>query len=339
MPILAAYFDVSDISLLIENEKKDFELVNFPYTYSFEAFSNQCHKAAFYKAALEAVLRERKEKLSSFEVLAVGFLEAPVLPTKTILTTNLLNVLQISDNIYPIIVNNFSILTRDSVLSYEPSSKKIIGVDTSEKDEFANTSIYPQIIPTDMSITSALDRNIPDKLSSVDLGYESGATLAFGGSRFSRPVVNEYLDYILMVDLVKKPGTYNLYADRKNSAVLFSLLRMYQKGLGLDIKASAEPVGTLINSPGDTECLLVSEVGTTQFFGVKKDTLFIMPLDSNVKAKVKVKSKSLGSFETFVQGGKVGLIIDTRENKSPISDNVEVFNDCVRQLSLCLPRF
>jgi len=338
MPVLTAYFDVSDVSFLLDKGTGEYEFSHFPYAYSVEAFSNQCTQEDFNKAVIEAVLKEKKIKLSSCDILVGGFLEAPKVGLETKLSVNLLSILHTTDPFYPFIVNNFSVVTKDAVLSFENCPKKSPGFEENEYDEIGNLSIYPQISPIDIPSVSDMDRNIIEKAKNVNFGYLPQMPIVFAGSRFSRPKSIDYLDYILALDLVRNQGIYNLYLDRKNAVVLTTMLKMYKKDIEANPLQYTEPLGTLVNSPGDTECLVSSEVGTGQFFDVKKDNIFLVPADLSGQETVSVKNILLGSVKDFVHGGKMGLIVDTREGKDPISDNVRVFNDCVRQISLCTPR-
>lgn len=336
--LLACYFDVSDISLaLLSLGSSNVEFFNFPYIYSPEAFSNQTNEAGFNKEVIEAFIKSKKIKTSDLEIITAGFMEVPAIDLETKLSEKLISLIKQFKGDYPFIVNNFSVLTKDSILSYEPCLRKSQNMDEGEGNELANVSIYPQLIPTDISMITGLDRNISEKINTLELGYSPCQSLTFSGSRFSRPVVYEYLDWILAFDLIRKPGIYEVLMDRNNVIPLFGLISKYKPEIAPDPRPYLEFLGTLINSPSDTECLLTSDVGTSQFFDVKKDNFYVVPMLPGARHSLSIKSRSLGSVKQVIEGGRVGLMVNT--SGSSIYSNIRVFNDCVKQLSLCSPRY
>jgi hypothetical protein len=336
--LLACYFDVSDVSFaLLSLDSNNIEFFNFPYTYSSEAFSNQTNEAGFNKEVIDAFIKSKKIKTPDLEVIAVGFMEIPPIDLETKVSLKLVSLIKEMKGNYPFVVNDFSVLTGDAILSYERCLGKSQNMDGGEGDELANLSIYPQLIPTDIPIITGLDKCITEKVNTLELGYSPRQKLTFSGSRFSRPVIYEYLDWILAFDLVRKPGIYEILLDRKNTIPLFGLISKYRPEITLDPKPYLESLGTLINSPGDTECLLTSDVGTSQFFEVKKDNFYVLPMLPEAGYSLAIKNHIIGNLKEVVTGGRVGLVVNT--SSGSIFDNVRVFNDCVRQLSLCTPRY
>ncbi len=339
MPVLTAYFDVSEISFLLEKDDKELEFFHFPYAYSSEVFLNQSSQEEFNKAVIEAVLEERKLKLSSCDLVLGGFITPPKVGVEDKLSLDLLSIFHTINYFYPVLVNNYSVMTKVAVLSFENCPEKSSDPDQSYRDDIGNRSIYPQIIPADIPSLSDLDRKIVERSHTGNFSYSSDFPIVLCGSRFNKPRTVDYLDYILALDLIRKPGIYDLYLDRKNSLILLSLLKIYKKEMENDPKQYFEALGTVINSPGDTECLVSSDVDTGQFFDVKRDNIYFVPVDLKGQENVSVKNSMLGSIKDSIQGGRAGLVIDTREGNGSVYDNVRVFNDCVRQLNICLPRF
>jgi hypothetical protein len=337
--LLACYFDVSDVSFaLVTNQTQEVKFFNFPYSYSDEAFSNQINEADFNKVVIETILKSNKIKLSEVEIITAGLMDPAKISLETAFSIRIPTLLQDIEGTYPIIVNDFSVLTKDSILSYELCSQKKLNLDGGESDEMANLSVYPQLIPIDIPTTTVLDREISEKIKSLNLEYSQRQHIVFSGSRFSRPVMFEYLDWMLAIDLVRKPGIHLLSLDRKNCVPLFSLIRKYKPEIILDTALYLEPLGTLVNSPGETECLLNSDLGTGQFFAVKKDSIYIVPVLKDSRESLAIKNRVIGNLEEFVVGGSVGLIVNTGAGKGSIFDNAKVLNDCVKQLSLCMHR-
>ena len=336
--ILACYFDTSDISLvLLSLDSNNVEFFNFPYKYSSAAFSNQVSEAGFNKDVIETFLKNKKIKTSDVEIITSGFIEVPPVDIETKLSLTLVSIIKEIEGFYPFVVNEFSVLTKDAILSYEMCTEKNQDIDGGGSNELANLSIYPQIIPVDILTSTELDRGISEKVGSLELGYKPHDILSFSGSRFSRTVVYEYLDWILAFDLVRKAGIFEVFLDRKNAIPLFNLIKKYKPEITLDPKPYLESLGTLINSPGDTECLLTSDVGTNQFFDVKKDGFYAVPILSGTSSSLSIKSRTLGNLNMVISGGRAGLIINTVSGS--LFSNVKVFNDCVKQLSLCTPRY
>jgi hypothetical protein len=337
--ILACYFDVAGSSFaLLSLQSREVNFFNFPYSYSDEAFSNQSNEGDFNKSVIETVLKIHKVKPSEVEIIAAGLMEPVSVSLDLAFSTKMTSLLSEIGEIYPLIVNDFSVLTKDAVLSYEMCLAKGANPDGGECDDLANLSVYPQLMPMDIATATVLDKEISEKISKMDLGYSQKQQIVFSGSRFSRPVVFEYLDWLLAIDLIRKPGLRRLSLDRRNCVPLFALIKKYKPDMVLDISPYLEPLGTLANSPGETECLLNSDVGTGQFFGVKKDSIYVMPMEKNGGEYLAIKNHIIGNLKELVAGGSVGLIVNTGTGEGSLFDNVKIFNDCVRQLSLCMHR-
>lgn len=337
--LLACYFDVSDVSFaLVSYQTQEVKFFNFPFHYSEEAFSNQINEADFNKSVIEAILKSNKIKISEVEIIAAGLIEPVKVSLDLAFSTTATTLLQGIDGIYPVIVNDFSVLTKDAILSYVSCTRQKKSLDGDESDELANLSIYPQLISVDIPTTTVLDREVSEKVSLLDLEYTQKQHIVFSGSRFSRPVVYEYLDWMLVIDLVRKPGLHCISLDRKNSVPLFSLIKKYKPQTTLDNSTYLESLGTLINSPGETECLLSSDVGTGQFFSVKKDSIYVVPMTQGSKGTLAIKNHVIGNLKEVIDGGSAGLIVNTGTGKGSLFDNVRVFNECVKQLSLCMHR-
>lgn len=339
--LLACYFDVSDVSFaLLAVDSKEIKYFNFPYTYSEQAFSNQINEADFNKAVIESVLKDNKIKISDVEVLVMGLLVEPPVSIETKLSTKFTSVVSEIPNIYPFIVNEFTVMTRDHILSYQDREyKSQKSIDPTEFDDLANLSVYPQLVPVDIPTITVLDKGLSQKAGGVSLEYSSGQTLTFSGSRFSRNPLQEYLDWILALDLVRNPGFYRLLIDKKNAVPLCALISKYNPEINLDPESDTEALGTLVNSPGDTECLLSSDLGTSQFFEVKKDAFYTVPAGRDSKISLSLKSHSLGNQGKVIQGGRAGLIVKTLDSSVSLYNNIKVFNGSVNQLSLCIRRY
>jgi hypothetical protein len=343
MSALAAYFDALNVSFLEEDDSGKLSFFNFPYAYSPEIFSNFCSQDQFYKSLFDTILKERKTKLSQYEVITTGFLQPPKLPFDVKYSANLTDLLSKVKGYYPILVSNFSVATKSDVTSLIPfindATSPEFKIADDQADYYANLSIYPQLVPMDMAAQIDLDQALLKSVPQEMLSKLGTDPIVLTGSRFLPYQPNREPNYVFMLNLIKKPGFYQFYLDKNNALILLQLLKTFKKA---QTKATyafdnyIESAGTFVSTTCDSECMLTTDVGTSQFFEVTKNNIYILPLDKDSKATLSIKSHDLGSVEKQVKGGAVGLVIDSRENKTAITDEIKIFNDCIKQLRSCL---
>lgn len=328
MPSIAAYFGTSVSSFLIR-KGQDLDFVKFPYVYSKGLFSNQCNISQFYSYLIEMVLRERDISLDSCEVYVCGFLEPPNLAFESSVSCSVVNTISSCDSFYPIFVADSTLMTKDTISSFsnfdEASLKDVV-----DPNFFSNLSLFPQMVPSDLSLQANLDEEVSSKVSE-GFSVDSNSSVVFTGDRFAQNTADKGLDYILMLELIKSAGVYNLFLDNNNKVSLINLLDREFNTL-----SHTSRVGTFINTKGSVECLLSSGVGDDQFFEVKKDRIYVMPLNTETPVKLSVKSADLGSKEIMVLGGTLGLVFDTREKKGSIYPDIRLFNDLLNQVDRVL---
>ncbi|MFC1700511.1 hypothetical protein ACFLZ4_02625 [Patescibacteria group bacterium] len=328
MPTLAAYFGTSVSSFLIRNGQ-DLEFVKFPYVYSKGLFSNQCTKSQFYRYLIETILRERGMSLGSCEVSVCGFLEPPEFAFGPTVSCSVVDTISSAEKFYPVFVAGSSLLTRDvisSFSSFEPSKS----TDEIDINYLSNLSIFPQMVPSDLSAQANLDEDVSNKVPG-GLSIASDTSIVFTGDRFAQNIADKGLHYILMLELIKSVGIYDLYLDTNNKVPLVNLLEH-----DFDNLSYTSRVGTFINTSSGVECLLTTGVGDDQFFEVKKNRIYVMPLTSEGEVKLSVKGADIGSREVNVSGGTLGLIFDTREQKGSIYSDVKLLNDLLKQIDRIL---
>lgn len=337
MPLLAAYFDTSVVSFLLKKDKKNIEFYTFPYVYSKGTLSNQCSNKEFYMYLIDTFLSERKIKTKSCDLILSGFLEAPDFIDNSKFTAGIVDVVQNSEDYLPIIVNNSSLITKNIVNSFSNckedsklSKVSLENKDFGKLDYHSNICIYPQIVSDDLSTQSDIDENIIKKIP-TNFKIEGGKKVVFSGSRFAQNICSKELNYVLMLDLIKGFGIYDIFLDTKNAFPLVQLVKMYDKDMEISVEDYLENSGLVIKSGGSIECLLSTGVGEDQFIEIDKDKIFVMPLNVDSTTKLSIKSSDLGTVEIRTLGGKVGIIFDTRTNDESIYSNVKIFNDCVKQ--------
>ena len=160
------------------------------------------------------------------------------------------------------------------------------------------------------------------------------------GSRFAAPYgfYNTEIDYILILNLIKKAGIFEVELDRERYLILQYILKAYDKSAQLMAEGKVEKLGTLINTYGEAECLITSEIGTSQLLDIEKDKVFVLPLNYNERAHLTIKSQKIGTMEKDVTGGKLGLIFDTRVEKVDITSDLKVFNASLKSLGQALSK-
>jgi len=334
MPLLAAYFDTSVVNFLLKKDKKSVEFFTFPYVYSKGTLSSQCDEQGFYKQLIEEYLSEKKIKINSCDIIISGFLNPPEISIKLKFSAGIMDVVQSSAEYIPIVVNSHSFITKDVVNSFshcEDGNKLAVeNKDFGELDYYSNLCIYPQMVSDDLSTQSDIDENISKRIP-LNFKIETRKKIILTGGRFAQNVCSRELNYVLMSDLIRGHGVYNVFMDYSNAFPLVQLAKMYDKDVDIAIEDYIEHVGLYIKSEGSVECLLSTGVGEDQFMEIDKDKIFVMPLKLDSPARLSVKSSSLGSVDITTVGGEVGIVFDTRTGNESVYSDVRIFNDCIKQ--------
>ena len=326
MPILCSFTDLHGVSLLLYKSPEEFWFKNFPYIYNKAIFSTSFTEDLFYQNLFTSFCKEHDVNLSLCDVLLTGFLEAPKLGIPVKLTKSLYEVFENIKYTYPILINNTSILTTDFCFSsstLKPHRKSVEFGDVDEDNYYANLEIYPQIVTNEISTQIDLDSNIAflmDEKSTLP----SGLPLLFCGSRFSRTSIFAELDYLLMLNLIREPGVYEIKRDTFNVTILSALLNIYDRKT--NIKPEIEKSATVISNPSALECMIKTDEGTSQLVQLEKDKTMVVPIPKGNRAKILLKSHLLGTVEHEIIGGDIGLIFDTRVEKRIVIQDVGIFS-------------
>ncbi|HOD01119.1 MAG TPA: hypothetical protein PKH50_00155 [bacterium] len=338
MSLLAAHFDVSGVDFLFKKSKKDVELFSFPYVYSKGIFSNQCNEKQFYTYLVEKVLLDRGVKPNLCSILISSFFEPLELDIKTKLSVGVSSLIENSNEMTPVFVNNCAFMTEGIISSQETywgERRYSEGEAFGEQDDEANFFCYPQIIPEDISSQISVDSQICEKIPEKFI-FESGRKLVFTGGRFSQKIPYRESDYILILEILRGLGIFEVYLDKFNSFALSKTIQMYDRSLVQDIWKYFEKSGLFIRTGGACECLLSTGLGDDQFIEIEENKIFVLPVKLENPARLSVKSHGLGTIDIRTMGGEIGLIFDTRvENKSIYSD-VKLLNDCMKQFEVIL---
>jgi len=346
MPVLAIYIGTSSISGVIYESSDKYRFISYPYVYSDELFSGYVSEGEYYKSFITNICAEYKLKLTDVEIVVGTFLKKIDVGFEVKKSFNLPEILNgVSTSRFPVVVNSYSVVTPNNFISYlvlndETSVQPDAALSEDEKNFYHNTSVYNSVVHFDMTTLVDHDRNILAKLATNELIYNNNLPLTFMGSRFAAPYgfYNTEIDYILILNLIKKAGIFEVELDRERYLILQYILKAYDKSAQLMAEGKVEKLGTLINTYGEAECLITSEIGTSQLLDIEKDKVFVLPLNYNERAHLTIKSQKIGTMEKDVTGGKLGLIFDTRVEKVDITSDLKVFNASLKSLGQALSK-
>jgi hypothetical protein len=329
--VVAIYFDTSSASFLFKKDKKStVDILPFPYVYSKSLFGNQYSEKDYYQGILSAVIEDKKAKLSMCDLIISSFSNPPEISKKPKLTVGVQDLVRDCEDYFPVVISGDSFVSPNQASISSCPNNVLIKESDEQDDALENLCIYPQAIPDDISIQSDIDKKIVLGMPS-GLKLDSRSNILFTGGRFFQRTFNRELDYILILELIKKPGVYNVFVDRKNAFALVQSMKMYDKSLDLNLEDYVENIGTFICGGGSVECLLKTDVGEDRFFEVEKDRVEVTPIRLESGSKLHVKSSALGSVDVHTKGGDVGLVFDTRVSKSSIYSNTRLFSECLKQ--------
>ncbi len=334
MSLLAAHFDVSGATFYVQKGKKSAEIIKFPYVYSKGILSNQCTRKEFCKYLIEKVLTDRGIKPSTCDILICGFMDPPDIGIKTKFSVGIVDIIENSEDFIPVFINGCSFITK-GVISARTNCEerlKIKEASLEELDHIANLSVFPHVVSQDMSSQTNADEEIVKKIPEK-FRFESGRKLVFTGGRFSQDILNEELNYILILDSLRGHGIFDIHLDRNNFYPIFKTMQMYDRDLTPDFQNGLENVGTFIRTGGSTECLLSTGIGNDQFIEIEDNKIFVLPLRLDNPAKLSIKSHVLGTIDIRTTGGNVGVVFDTRVGDNSLYSDVKIFNDCLKQFT------
>ncbi|HPD74307.1 MAG TPA: hypothetical protein P5014_01395 [Patescibacteria group bacterium] len=333
MALITAHFDVSGIDFLIKKTKKNTEFFNFPYVYTKGIFGNQCDQKQFYSNIVEKVMSDREIKNPSCDVLTCGFPDSPELNLKTKYSVKTLDLIESSEGIVPVFINNKVFLTKGMMCSYElDEDEDFLGNenDLGEFDQIANLNAYPQTTPDDLSSQVSLDSKICEKIPER-FRFESGRKIVFTGGRFTQKILNPELNYILILEALRGLGVFNVYLDSSNAYSLLRTVQMYDRSLVPDIESFFDTSGFFIRTGGSCECLINNGLGDDKFIEIEDNKVFIYPFRSDTPARLSIKSRELGTIDVHTNGGSLGIVFDTRAPGDSIYDDVKLLNESVKQ--------
>jgi hypothetical protein len=313
MPVLSFYEGYGEMSFGVFNnelDSNDHILFSFPYTYSYNLFSNSFTKEKFYEDVFFLASEELGIRIEDYDLYTVGVLQNPEVPFEVKKSISLLDTL-VPNTMF---VSFFLYGMKDNYFSYFPRNLK------QDFNFRANLDLYHNIVYSESRDIVLKDSLLRQILSTSDLQVDSEEIL-FTGDRIREFHFNPALTYLLMFDLLKDPGSYYIRLDTNN---LYAHTQLFEFN-NVDHRA----IGTLINIPSKIECLIETELGAPQLITLDADTLFVVPLDHGESARILIKSSGQ-NFEKQVFGGELGIILDTRE-KTVSTEFKEIYLSALSQ--------
>lgn len=308
MPILCLYAGLSETSFLLVNSAEDVRYYSVPYSYTRNLYNSDFNQ--FYKD----ITKSLKIPIDNVDLLVTGFLEPPKFDANIKLSLTLCEIIdqnQIFANFFSVIYNG-EIYSQFDLNSLSLKEKVDRNSDPQNINFYSNLNEFPFIKASEGEEVKLFDGFIrglsPDILKSTN-------NLIICGDRFN---LNRFLwpqDYILAFDLIKSTGFFNFKIDYKNCTPLIRLLMKYSFDTYHSIELDSFVSGSILKSPGKTECLLNYETEKPKIIEVDGDSIFIVPIDQNGDINVVVKNEFMNSFEFEVPESDIGLVIDTRDNQ------------------------
>lgn len=332
MPVLAVYIGAHDVSGLLYKSSDDYSFWIFPYVYSSELYSCFVTESDFYKSLLEQICKDNGIKLSECDVIVTGFLQPPRLDLNLKMYVSLTDVFSRIHEFYPVLINNYAIVTKDAVYSKKTLVNKDYATLSIEEESFySNLIIYPQVVASDLVSRIEMDTMLLENLIGEDFKLPVEKPLVFMGFRFNSIHGIDDVNAMLILDLIKTPGVYEIYVDHESILILDNLVRSYL-GKATGIKVLPKKLGTIVSTQSPIECMVTSQMGTSQIVELEKDKIFSLPVSIDERVKMSLKTPGKASVEGVVTGGDIGLVFDSREKKGDFGTDYKRFAQILRDM-------
>lgn len=356
MPTLSLYVSQLQICALYYNSPTDFKFAVFPHVYPQSLVYDDTTEAKFYKQVIKQFEEKLEFDIDACDVI-VGDVSGRTLPIsfgqKQTLSVPVLDALNTVHNYSWLLVEDFFVGTANGGLGFFPGVTNKL-----EESEivtyFSNKAIYPQYQSTNPRYKFAHENLIKNIAANTKYTPDPSKTLIFTGGRFSMISEDPVSTYLLAFGLISAPGVYRVKLDIGNKLPLISLLNSKMLGVKNEGSSSKEQLivlgpditnvngndlfddefidaGTVLKAPGGAEVLFEKEAGNSQFMELKKDQMFIFPLNVGESARVSINGKNIGKIDTHVRGGQLGFVLDGRDYQydSINKDWVRVFKERV----------
>ncbi len=328
MSVLAAYIGAHDVTGLIYKSPSEYSFWSSPYVYSPELFSAFVSETSYYRFLFDQMCKEQGLKLTDCDVILSGFLQPPRLDLGLKLYVSLPELISKVESFYPVMVNNYAIVTKDQMFSKKSLETTYTSMPNLVDDDFySNLTLYPNVVASDIVSRVDMDNRLLDAIK--DLKLPKDVPLVFFGSRFNSLHNIEDVNTMFILQMLQGLGIHEIYIDSFDVTILSKLLQMF---LGRDpcISNHPEKLGVVISQPSTMECLITSQIGTSQIIDLEKDKIFVLPIAPDERTKVMLKSSGLSQQEKILSGGKLGLLFDTRSVKTTFTDAYKQYNSSLK---------
>lgn len=302
MSILSIYIGDTEISFVASRNNSDVidesNFFKFPYVYAQSLQGSSYSEEKFFKDLINLATKSLGIKLDDCKLRVVT--NSEITPLALDVSEYFVFYNKIPANHYYVTPLRLSYAqTTTSVANMEPIEDKNMNANR----EIFNFQDYQDVIKNNQT-----DQNINYMFYQAQAMFKQGV-VNFFGDRMSYINIAPHLTSLLIINSISQVGKYVLRIDEHNIFPHF----LHSQEMGY----SFTNLGTLLNSPGYTEVLVKTSLGTSQLLEILPQKLFILPLKSGDKADILVKSNN-ATQESVVSGGDVGLIIDTRDKSLPL---------------------
>jgi len=355
MPILSVIFGDSGVSFLFLDSLSNYKAHNFPYIYSRDLFGGQYSESAFYSEMFNIVCKTLKKDLNSYQVLIGGYPEPPRIEINRVFELPLSSFIHYGAIYHSVLINNTSLVSPSRCFSAFP----VKYLNDSLVDEtyehvrtnyFANMSAFPMYKSNSKEDPALLiEKDNIFRLLDVSPKHpdmEKDKSILFSGERFLNIELDNAKSVEFCLDLIKKPGVFQIKLDTQNLYSAMALAQAYDQSYEtLILEAEFTNLCTLINAPGASEFLVYTGNSENKYMELLPDALYFLPASEKTQLAVKMKNGVLGTVERYIQGGALGLIVDTRDKSNEktftshyVSKNIKEWISVIDK-NICMRRF
>ncbi len=333
MPILSVFLGTSEISFLLFSSRTSFSFFHFPYQSS--CLRTRVYASGELTEIFSFAAKNLGVPLEMCEIIVSSVYDLDPKLFAGIKNVNLIvntfelfhlassfsTVFVSGSNLFAVnqAIEGFPHFYADSLTNTQGNKK--LTIDAEKQNFFSNQFIYPFVQTNNYTEQFDLDQVVRYMFSQVNYRFDQSRPIYFSGERFLNIDKMKTLGYLLILDLIKDTGFFDVRIDPSNKLPLVLALKRYKNSDSqYDLVSTSQlyfkNVGTVLNCTGNVECLFKSDSGTSQVIEVQPDSLFVHPLDAGESANIVVKGTNLNSTERRITGGELGFVIDTREKRS-----------------------
>jgi|GEM_PF-6420260 len=318
MPVLSLKYGTSNVNAVCLSDDGKVSKYFLGYGYAKDLYAHFYSEHDFYSDLVEHIITKLELPKGNLPIIAAGFPTVPAIGRNYVSSATLDQLLSSVENYEVVCFANGAVFTQNNHLSYYDSEKIRFG--NMETNYLLNLAVYTNAFPTRPSDYNLVLASIWGMLNNNRKGTNklilNSKPILFFGDILNKALINpefEKIAYLYFLSMVVNPGIYTIKVDNENLVPHFLHLRKFNIDLSSYYdEFEPEMLCTLVNSPGETSCLVSTEMGTSQLMDIKPGRIFFVPVDKNASARLVIKSQELGSIEKTVQGGKLGVVIDTR---------------------------